>query len=205
MNCPSRRPLLTYPLNPAFTYRNATNPIPTTGRSDYAALGGNTTGASELSGGPDTMANGDSDAWWRTNAAPASDTTRFNGFVHPRSEIKFARAARGLSNLVMIGEKFIPTDRHKTGTDGGDNECMYVGMNNDIARSTFGTPLKDAPFAASQDSPVSHTTRFGSSHPSVLCVALGDGSVRFVAFSITQAAFQAAGDLYGSSSLTLSD
>lgn len=203
MSCPSRRPMITYPLDPSFTYLNATNPIARTGRSDYAALGGNTTGASELSGGPNNMTNGDSDAWWTANAAAASDITRFNGFVYPRSEVKFSRATRGLSNVIMIGEKFIPSDRHKTGTDTGDNECMYVGMNNDIARSTFGIPLRDAPFNPSQDSPVGHTTRFGSSHPFGICAALGDGSVRFVNYNISQAAFQAAGDIRGSSSLTL--
>ena len=206
MNCPSRRPTLAYPVNPSYNYNNATNPVGSAGRSDYAALGGNTTGASQGdNGGPPSLASGDDDTWWPANAPGAIDPARFNGILRARSEVRFPNINRGLSNVIMIGEKFIPTDRYKTGGDGGDNEDMYCGLDNDNSRTTYAPPMQDAVYTASQDSPIDHSARFGSAHILGMQAVLCDGSVRQVRYTVSQAAFQAAGDINGTASLSLDD
>jgi prepilin-type N-terminal cleavage/methylation domain-containing protein/prepilin-type processing-associated H-X9-DG protein len=196
LNCPTRRPAVSLPLN--FPYNNATSPVTLSGRTDYAGLSGSNANSSENNGGPDSYADGDNDTWWRTNNASASDTNRFNGIFYCRSQVSIASLRqRGASNLILIGEKFMQSDRWRTGTDPGDNECMYVGLDNDINRSTFSPPLQDLPSFASAiyNSPSGGSTRFGSVHNSSLNVLLADGSVRPVTYTVTPAIWRAYGNI----------
>ncbi|CAN5573587.1 DUF1559 domain-containing protein [soil metagenome] len=199
MNCPTRRPTVQLPLNPSFTYVNSSNVLKLSGRTDYAALGGSNSNSAEYGGGPSSYADGDSTTgYWASNTG-AEDANRFNGIFYSRSQTKFAHIKRGTSNVLMISEKFVPTDTWKTGTDGGDNECMYVGMNNDVCRSTFAPPLKDVPSnAPGIDSPAGHTTRFGSPHMLAMNIVLADGSVRTVRYNVSPTIFLAFGDIRSS-------
>ncbi len=196
--CPSRRSVQQLPLNgtAGLDYRNwPGTPINVSGRTDYAACGGNQSGSSEYFDGPPGYAEGDTDSWW---PAAVSNPAVFNGVIFTRSTVNFAGITRGTSNTVAIGEKFIPTDRYTTGSDGGDNECMYTGFNNDVNRSTFTLPYQDvhsssAPFATIS-ALTSPTYVFGSAHIGGLNVLFGDGSVRIVRYTVDRTLWQAHGD-----------
>ncbi len=66
---------------------------------------------------------------------------------------------------------------YHVGTDGGDNECMYVGMDNDTQRTTFYLPAED---------PIVGTNpkQFGSSHNGGLNMLYCDGTVRFIDYNM---------------------
>jgi prepilin-type N-terminal cleavage/methylation domain-containing protein len=205
--CPTRRTPQRYPLTPptGHDYRNWPGVLITeSGRSDYAACGGNTQNAAELFAGPPDLATGDNDAWWSTDATARfyNDRTRFNGVIFTRSTVRITDISRGTSNQLLVGEKFLPTDRYTTGSDGGDNECMYAGFDNDINRTTYNPPLQDRPgdqLGGIQDP----TYRFGSAHPVGFNAVMGDGSVRFIPYSIDLAVFRAIGNRTDPSPLSL--
>ncbi len=193
--CPSRRQTQQYPLNgtSGLDYRNWPGQlINVSGRTDYAATGGNRQNSAEYFDGPPNLASGDTDAWWSSNAAGASDPNRFNGMIFTRSQVNFAGVVRGTSNVILVAEKFLPTDRYTTGTDGGDNECMYTGFNNDVNRSTFQQPVQDRPSTAGL--PPDPTFLYGSAHVGGFNALIGDGSVRVIRYNVTLATYQAYGD-----------
>ncbi len=86
----------------------------------------------------------------------------------------------------MIGEKYLNINNYLTGTDGGDNESMYVGFDNDVNRTTDTQPLRDSVISTSTDA-------FGSAHPGAFNMLMCDGSVRTIEYSITLTVFQPAG------------
>ena len=192
--CPSRRISQQYPLNgtTGLPYLNWPGQVVKfAGRTDYGACGGNRSNSAEFFAGPPDYASGDSDSWWSGNAGGASDPNRFNGIIFTRSTMRIADITRGTSNTIILGEKYIPRDRYTTGTDPGDNECMYTGFNNDVCRSTFDPPLQDVP---STQLPARHTFRFGSAHATGLNIVLADGSVRFLTYSVALTVWQPIGD-----------
>ena len=73
----------------------------------------------------------------------ASDQNPNNGPTAAR--ISFGSIKDGTSNQIMIGEKYLNRNAYTTSTDGGDNECAYTGMNNDVVRATYSLPLQDTP------------------------------------------------------------
>ena len=203
MNCPSRRPTMQLPISASFVYNNATNPVLLSGRTDYAALGGSLASSSEYGGGPASLADGDnttSSGYFQENPS-ATDPTIFTGIFYARSQTHIVNIIAGTSNVIMIGEKFVCKDLYTTGTDAGDNECMYVGMDNDIIRSTDAPPIEDQlSTVTSIDTPASHTTRFGSAHVRGFNAAFADGSVRNISYLVDPSAFQAAGNIHNTAS-----
>jgi prepilin-type processing-associated H-X9-DG protein len=97
---------------------------------------------------------------------------------------------RGSSNTILIGEKYLNPVNYKTGTDPGDNECMYTGMNNDVVRCTGLVPLLDTPG-------VQNTLAFGSLHPSGPNFMMADGSVNSIAYNVELSVFRPMGDRTG--------
>jgi prepilin-type processing-associated H-X9-DG protein len=193
--CPTRRGTQTLPLNgtSGLDYRNWPGQVVTgSGRTDYAACAGSKSNSAELFEGPPDFASGDSDAWWTANKPEAADPNRFNGVIFTRSTIRIPDVTRGTSNTIMIGEKFVPVDRYATGTDGGDNECMYTGHDNDVNRTTYQPPVQDK--LSAEGLPADPTFRFGSAHIGGLNVVLADGSVRTVPYSVDAAIWTAYGD-----------
>src|SRR5207253_1303030 len=106
-----------------------------------------------------------------------ASSTGFNGVFFVRSSIRLASITRGTSNVVCVAEKYLNPLAYVTGTDGGDNEAMYVGFDNDVYRCTANPPLQDK-------NGLSDTFRFGSAHPAGLNVLLCDGSVQFINYNI---------------------
>lgn len=191
--CPSRRAAVPYPGN--FPYFNATPPSGTVmhGRTDYAACVSSNDN-NEWFGGPNNYAEGDNDSWWNGNGATNAST--FNGICYTRSQVRLTDITKGTSNQIMIGEKYLNPDNYTTGTDPGDNECAFTGLNNDVARTTFHLPLQDR-------RGLSDTKRFGSQHPSGVNVVLGDGSVRSINYSVAASVFQPLGDIRSAAVINL--
>ena len=160
-------------------------------RTDYAANCGSQN-KNEMDAGPPNLASGDSPTWpW--GIIEGGNNPTFNGVVYLRSQVKFADIGRGLTNVIMFGEKHVNNTKYvptaQSGSDPGDNEGMYVGCDNDILRCTWDPPLKDT----NQDL----TTRFGSAHVSGCNMAFSDGSVRMVEYEINYRVFFLMGDRSG--------
>ena len=173
-NCPSRRNGGPYPGNS--TYHNYGDFVSTSqARADYAACCGDNA-PDEIYGGPSSYAQGDdpSYSWPSTNS--------FNGVVYQRSKIRLTDIQRGTSNTFMIGERYLNPDRYYDGRDGSDNECMYVGFDNDISRSSDYPPMQDRKGVGS-------TFAFGSAHTGGFNMAMCDGSVQFINYDISMTVY----------------
>lgn len=104
---------------------------------------------------------------------------------------RMAEVTDGTSNSVMVAEKCLPPTR--LGSDGGDNERWNnAGWDEDVIRWHF-PPKSDLDktimvtgTASAPNNGTSTVWRryFGSSHPGGLNVTFGDGSVRFISFTI---------------------
>jgi prepilin-type processing-associated H-X9-DG protein len=103
---------------------------------------------------------------------------------------KTADVSDGTSNTVMAAEKSLPL--LVQGLDGGDNEKWNnAGWDEDVIRWHF-PPMSDQDKRVRVRGTVSNPNGtdtvwrryFGSSHPSGLNAAMGDGSVKFASFNI---------------------
>jgi prepilin-type processing-associated H-X9-DG protein len=175
-NCPTRRTgLFPYNWNPGgYNYYSATDsgftvtinePVGSLmARSDYAACAGDQ---------PSDQVNG-GDGLTIHSPPPTTDAT---GVIYMGSNIRFGDVSRGLSETFLLGERYINPDHYFTGEDGGDNEAMYVGYDNDTNRETSVLPMKDTPG-------VSNDQWFGSAHSGGFNMLMCDGSVHFISYDI---------------------
>jgi prepilin-type N-terminal cleavage/methylation domain-containing protein/prepilin-type processing-associated H-X9-DG protein len=154
-HCPTFRRTGLYPV----TYQpvNA-QPIGMGAKSDYAACAGD-----------------NYDEWGP--GYEAEEPRDFGGVVGVKTTTTFAEITDGLSNTLMLGEKFVHPQHATAGTCWADNEQLYIGLDNDTSRSTQRPPQT---IGGRTGWPYT----FGSWHPSGLNVCLCDGSVRNVAYAI---------------------
>lgn len=105
------------------------------------------------------------------------------GLVTRMEPQRMASCKDGLTNTLLLGEKRMNIDRLGT-MQANDNEGYTCGWNHDTLRYTSRQPRPDFhhPHSPGDD-------RFGSSHPGGLNIALGDGSVRFLTYEISQQQF----------------
>ncbi len=165
-HCPSMRrpalyPITTQPANAA--------PISMGAKCDYAANAGD---------GPDEYDGG----------SPWAPPMEFSGVVGVKSRTTLAEIRDGLSNTLLLAEKYLHPDVVTLGTDLADNENLYTGLDNDTCRSTRFAPR--TPRAASWP------PAFGSYHPAGMNAAMADGSLRVIAYSIHQGVFRTMGNRY---------
>jgi prepilin-type N-terminal cleavage/methylation domain-containing protein len=191
--CPSRRMVQTYP--GSGTYFNMTANPPGFARTDYAACVGSQQSDESFSG-PGNPTDGDNPSWWTANAPGPINPANFNGIMYTRSQVRIVDITKGSSNQVMLGEKYLNPANYLNGSDPGDNECMYAGMDNDMCRTTANPPRFDT-------RGVTNTFIFGSAHIGGCNLVLADGSVRSVTYSITQANFRPLGDIRSTTLFTL--
>jgi prepilin-type N-terminal cleavage/methylation domain-containing protein len=213
-NCPSRRsggPFANTGWGSPFPYRETGYSLitPMMARTDYAACGGDQR-YGEINGGPTSYAEADSGRYnWFPGDHARTDYTRADGrygpsgVIYRRSETRMADVAqKGTSNQYMIGEKFLRSDKYQPGgsnlSDGGDNENMYTGYNNDVNRTTFYQPAQDhrPPFRFPDAALVGNneTLRFGSAHVSGFNMMLCDGSVHHIKYTIDRNLFRQGGN-----------
>lgn len=175
-------PILRCPTRPApelstgFGYVNADYRT-AIGRTDYAMNAGDFYYVDP--GGPATLQEGDNP----TYAWP--DTSLVSGVCYLRSRVRWADVTDGQSNTYLLGEKRVATDRYAEHGDAGYDQSPFVGADVDIHRWTELPPYPD--------SAVAERTRFGSAHLGVFNMALCDGSVRAISYSIDETVFREGG------------
>jgi len=83
----------------------------------------------------------------------------------------------GTSNTYLVGEKYLNPDTYATAGDYGDDEPAMGADDLDLNRWTYYAPAQDTPSVANCYS-------FGSAHAAGFNMALCDGSVRSISYSI---------------------
>jgi prepilin-type N-terminal cleavage/methylation domain-containing protein len=186
LSCPTRRKCSLEPdvyYSTGFAYNM--NAPPQWTRSDYAVNTGDlelSTGCEvERAGVPTSLAEGDSPSFvWDSMIG-------ISGISFLRSTIKFADILDGSSCTYLVGEKYVRPDYYDTGQDPGDNEGVYMGFANNVSRETQEAPSQDT-------SGYLQYCIFGSAHAEIFHMAMCDGSVHPIAYSIALPIHQALGN-----------
>jgi prepilin-type N-terminal cleavage/methylation domain-containing protein/prepilin-type processing-associated H-X9-DG protein len=186
MNCPTRRPAITYPYLGSGTWTGyGSSVVSRLARSDYAANIGCPCNQPAF---PATLPAAAS--LTQTNTWPVQTPTS-TGISFFRSELKMTEITDGTSNTYMLGEKYLNSDRYLDGNDYSDLESMYGGYNDDLYRSTEYPDPPPNPKPAPTQNPMQDipgygpdSYRFGSAHSTSLNMAFCDGSVTPIAYSI---------------------
>jgi prepilin-type N-terminal cleavage/methylation domain-containing protein/prepilin-type processing-associated H-X9-DG protein len=109
-----------------------------------------------------------------------------NGVFYGAGQTRVSDIKDGTSNTYMLGEKYLNTSNYTSNiSDAGDDQNMYTGYQDDVIR-WVGTG-NDASYTPQQDqeAAVPNSVRiFGSAHSAGFNVALCDGSVRLIGYSI---------------------
>ncbi len=186
MNCPTRRQARLYAKvwpPETFTALNADNTPPGQGKSARTcyAINYGSNNTNDHGQGPSTLADGIKPTYDPGNAGKGTGV----GFA--LSTIRFGDITDGASNTLYASEKYLNSDHYEDGMDGGDNEGMYTGCNNDSFRVTYNQPRPDRPG-------VDNTVDFGSAHASGLIGVMCDGSVRTFPYTIDVVVWRAIGN-----------
>jgi prepilin-type N-terminal cleavage/methylation domain-containing protein/prepilin-type processing-associated H-X9-DG protein len=192
--CPSRRPLMAFPMTGAPVNLNPNGQAPTlptsVGKCDYAINFGDTVvdttaTPSQMGPGPKTLAFGDASVSTGGYAWPAPTT--FDGVSFVRSQITTGHfAAKGTSNTYLLGEKYLNPDNYVSGLDPGDANWATVGWAADTCRSAGKSQSNNfTPQPPMRDTPgLSNTLIWGGPHPGTINMAFCDGSTRTISYQI---------------------
>lgn len=176
-HCPSRRRAIPYE-HIKYRYPVKAEWPPVMGRSDYAACGGDMANAG--SGSPaQSLAQGDgwSEDRWNQMAGTHNDAT---GVIYRRSAIQVAHIRDGTSNTYLLGERYISPLWYFSISGAGDDQGWDQGYDWDTMRWTDKAPRRD------RDG-YTGLREFGSAHPTGFHMAMCDGSVHRLSFSIDRA------------------
>jgi prepilin-type N-terminal cleavage/methylation domain-containing protein len=173
--CPDRRPVGLYPNTSGSAQINC-GAASTCLRVDYAANGGdNNIVDATQSRQPSSYAQGQTLSYW-------AGSPQNTGVCLQHSQLRTGSITDGLSNTYLIGEKYLDPDEYTTGTDDGDNENAFTGLNWDETRTAATSGSVASGF--NYEPPLPDTRgyvnfwAFGGPHPGVFIMSLCDGSVR---------------------------
>ncbi|MDO4573826.1 MAG: DUF1559 domain-containing protein [Planctomycetia bacterium] len=186
--CPSRRSVKLYDIKNQSANKNLpTTDMPQGVKSDYAGNYGSGSYSEVSTSLPPTNM---SDAKTR-DAKQDWPTDEQDGIFYYRSHVTLGEIRDGTTNTYLLGEKYLNPDYYEqqgsTVYCGSDNETAYHGGNSDMGRATYYNatnpsqgliPLQDrAGFEW-------RSIRFGSPHAGALGMAMCDGSVHRITYSI---------------------
>ena len=155
------------PNNPALIWHNA-DIRPAQSRTDYAINEGDFPTGTD--GGPDSLAEGDDPGFAWTNVTGAT------GVSFLRSTVRMADIADGTSHTYLIGEKHVSSAHYADAADPGYDQSPFTGVDLDLNRWTYFTPIRDDPRIDPRS--------FGSAHAGGCHMSFCDGSVRVVSYNI---------------------
>jgi prepilin-type processing-associated H-X9-DG protein len=100
------------------------------------------------------------------------------------SQINTRDVTDGTSCTYLVGEKYLNPRHYTSGSDGGDNEDVFTGMDNDTIRTAnrFNPPMNDS--LGPTGTGISNTYAFGSAHPAAFNMVMCDGSVHAIRYEI---------------------
>ena len=183
LHCPSRRKAAAYPSQSAAV--GAAWPLcngidhGVGNRTDYAANGGTVRGNPWDPGCIDLDTVHLSTFSW-------PDVSNCDGAVCPVSVVRFADIPDGLTNTILLAEKYLRPEDYLTGKDPADNNSAFTGSDRDLMRWSYATDL-GVP-GPMQDTPgYSQTYIFGSPHAGGWNAVMCDGSVHTVAYEMDRA------------------
>jgi len=175
--CPTRRKAIAYPFTHGSNFVNIDRPR-AIGRSDYAANAGDGC-VDTYYYGPGSYGEGDgySEAQWQTQCGTSHEAT---GVIFRRSECKMASITDGESYTYLLGERYLSPDNYEDGTSCDNDQGWVLAYDYDVNRWTSYPPVQDrAGYGTGGCNVV-----FGSSHAGSFAMALCDGSVRWIRYSI---------------------
>jgi prepilin-type N-terminal cleavage/methylation domain-containing protein/prepilin-type processing-associated H-X9-DG protein len=183
-NCPTRRRPAVFPMAAAGLIAHNSGGVTATAgfpvaRTDYAINCGDLAN-DQYSEGPANETVAAQNAYFGTRKTDNIQT--YHGISFEQSTIRKDDVKDGLSQTILVGEKYLSQDAYGTGGSGADNENQYAGFDNDIGRTTYVPPMqdrwgKDDGFA------------FGSAHPNSANFVLCDGSVIAINYTVNADTF----------------
>lgn len=175
-HCPSRRSgeALPYTENMFLPYNCVVSEL--TAKTDYAINAGHE--IVDGKAGPATMADFDAYAW--------PDLTKATGIAFSKMSIRQKDIRDGLSNTLLVGEKYLPRGSYSECKSLGDDQSMYIGDDADNRRWAYESPKPDAEADDIQG--------FGSAHRGGALFVFCDGSARVIEFDIDALLFQNLGN-----------
>ncbi len=185
--CPTRRTAIAYPwgLTGNVTFRNLSNAgvsQPTVlGQSDYAGCGGQAWQRIKPDS-PTSLTNADTWTVAQWLAISIADPSRVLGVIYTHGACRLSDITDGTANTYLAGEKYIDPDDYTNSMDTGTDQTWDQGCDWDTVRVTSITgivypPLQDQPGNAIVE-------RFGSAHSNGLFMAMCDGSVQMISYTI---------------------
>ena len=188
-NCPTRRRDALFPTssNPiAYNAGGVTAPPGyMSGRTDYAINCGDAA-SDQDSAGPANSTPSVVAAYFSGGRSSSNLFLAYTGVSFERSTIRKDDVTDGLSNTLLVGEKYLAQDAYGTGKAGAGNENQYVGFDNDTDRTTCAAPVQDR-------WGVDDELQFGSAHPHAANFVLCDGSITSINYSIDKETFRRLG------------
>jgi len=118
---------------------------------------------------------------------PPDESSTYDGVTYQFSVTRITDLRRGgASGTIYCGEKYMNREDYLNGEVYYDNECVYVGFDDDNLRTSAAQPYRDTwGFDAGYS--------FGSAHFSGFNMAYCDGHVENVSYSVNMSVFQPTG------------
>jgi type II secretory pathway pseudopilin PulG len=192
-NCPTRRRPLLWPMDWGSNTiaLNAGGVSGSAGflvaRTDYVVNCGDVQGADQCGAGPSSESTSAQASYFGSLPTRiANNMQSYHGISFELSTIRKDDVTDGLSQTLLIGEKYLASSSYGTGNVGADNENEYVGFDNDTGRTTYRAPFQDRNGLDDPDA-------FGSAHATAANFVLCDGAVISINYSVDPETFRRLG------------